>query len=70
MNQLPLIIMMAVLVLCRFRMMKARKSLTTEQKASLVDISSRAWQYLIFAAVIFGGLALMGYESENIHNFA
>ena len=69
MNQLPFLIFIVVLVICRVGMMKARKVLSQEEKAKLLDIQSFSWQYIVYIVVFFGGLALINYEASIATSF-
>lgn len=70
-HQLPFIVFVVVMVICRIKMLKANKLLTVEEKAKLVDAGSRVWPYLIVSGIIFGGLAIIyGLKSYSAHFFA
>lgn len=56
---------LVVAIYCRFCLIKARKKLSTEDKAKLLDVSSRAWQYVILLG-LFGATLLLGHLSTPI----
>lgn len=64
----PIIFALIIIVICRFKMNAARKLLSTEQKAKLIDISSRPWQFLVYVALVLGGLFFISYELKSSDN--
>lgn len=65
-------IFIILVVFCRFQVLKATKSLSTEDKAKLLDSSTRPGQYLLLFIIIiavFLGVWFLNYEIKSITNF-
>lgn len=60
MNNLALVIILAVFIVCAYGLNRERKKLNTEQKARLVDIQSSP-HYLFALGIIFGSILLIKY---------
>jgi hypothetical protein len=65
MHQIAFLVFVAVIVVARINMVRARRALTVEQKAKLLDVSSRIWQYIIYIVVLFGGLFAISHFASN-----
>lgn len=71
-QNLPFIIILLVIIFCRFQTTRATQALSTEDKAKVLDNSNRPARYLlffIFVVVVVLGIFYLNYEVKSINNY-
>lgn len=59
MNLLILMTLAVIIIICRYMLSVSNKKLTPEQKVRLSSAKMSSWHYLIYFAVIMGGIAFI-----------